>query len=110
MPFQEPLRAEVDGVPVWFTDVPGPCMGGLIFRVGRADEALSTHGISHTVEHLALRPLASAHHDMTGQVGALLTRFSGAGAQERVEWFMGRSAAASRPSRPIVSSSNVASC
>lgn len=90
MPFQEPLRAEVDGVPVWFTDVPGPCMGGLIFRVGRADEALSTHGISHTVEHLALRPLASAHHDMTGQVGALLTRFSGAGAQERVEWFMGQ--------------------
>ena len=60
MPFQEPLRTEVDGVPVWFTDVPGPCMGGVLFRVGRQDETLSTHGITHAVEHLALGPLAPA--------------------------------------------------
>ena len=90
MPFQEPLRAEIDGVPVWFTDVPGPCMGGLIFRVGRADETLSTHGITHAVEHLALRPLAAARFDMNGRVEALLTRFSVAGSQDRVESFMGQ--------------------
>lgn len=90
MPFQEPLRAEIDGVPVWFTDVPGPCMGGLIFRVGRADETLSTHGITHAVEHLALRPLVAAPFDMNGRVEALLTRFSVAGSQDRVESFMGQ--------------------
>nr|WP_117212210.1 insulinase family protein [Allorhizocola rhizosphaerae] len=28
---------------------------GLVFRVGQADETLATHGISHLVEHLALR-------------------------------------------------------
>jgi hypothetical protein len=64
-------------------------MGGVIFRVGRQDETLATHGITHVVEHLALGPLASARLDMNGHVGSLVTHLQVAGTQERVEWFMG---------------------
>ena len=37
---------EVDGVPCFWADVPGPCSAGLLFRVGRADEQLAAGGIT----------------------------------------------------------------
>jgi predicted Zn-dependent peptidase len=49
----EPTRVEVDGVPTWWIQTPGPLSAGLIFRVGRVDERFATAGITHLVEHLA---------------------------------------------------------
>ena len=88
MPFPEPQRTEVDGLPVWFTDVPGPCMGGLVFRVGRCDESLVTSGINHIIEHLALGPLLPGRLDMNGTTAALTTSFYVSGDQASVEAFL----------------------
>ena len=84
MRFPEPQRTEIDGIPVWFTDVPGPCLAGLVFRVGRCDETLPVSGITHMVEHLALYPLAPTRLDMNGTVGLLTTTFNVAGTQAGV--------------------------
>ena len=85
MPFQEPERVDVDGIPVWFTDVPGPCMGGLVFRTGRIDETLVNAGINHIVEHLALYPFEPRRFDLNGTATELTTSFSANGTQEEVE-------------------------
>ena len=45
---------EVDGVPLFWAEAPGPFVAGLLFRVGRVDERLYTSGITHLVEHLAI--------------------------------------------------------
>lgn len=45
----------VDGIPVFLADRDdGLCSGGLIFRVGWADETLAVRGLTHLVSHLAL--------------------------------------------------------
>jgi zinc protease len=88
MPFPEPVSTEVDGVPVWYTDVGGPCMGGLVFRTGRADETLPTAGINHLVEHLALFPLWDHGFDMNGTAAILTTSFFASGTQRQTESFL----------------------
>jgi hypothetical protein len=88
MPFPEPVATEVDGVRLWYTDVGGPCMGGLVFRTGRADETLPTAGINHLVEHLALFPLWDHGFDMNGVVSILTTSFFVSGTQQQTESFL----------------------
>ena len=88
MPFPEPVAAEVDGVRVWYTDVGGPCMGGLVFRTGRADETLPTAGINHLVEHLALFSLWDHGFDMNGSAAILTTSFFVSGTQRQTESFL----------------------
>ena len=88
MRFPEPQRTEIDGVPVWYTDVPGPCLAGLVFRVGQCDETLAIGGVTHLVEHLALASLSSARLDMNGSVGMLTTTFHVAGSQDEAERFL----------------------
>ncbi|HYJ61282.1 MAG TPA: hypothetical protein VE032_07460 [Actinomycetota bacterium] len=88
MPFDEPIATEIDGVRVWWTDVGGPCMGGIVFRTGRADESLRTAGISHIVEHLALAPMMYRGYDMNGHVDALTTNLYVNGTQDQVEAFL----------------------
>ena len=85
MPFQEPELVLVDGIPVWCTDVPGPCMGGLIFRTGRIDETLVNGGINHIVEHLALYPFEPRRYDLNGTVTELTTSFYASGTRDDVE-------------------------
>src|SRR5262245_42098338 len=88
MPFPEPVATEVDGVRVWYTDVGGPCMGGLVFRTGRADETLPTAGINHLVEHLALFSLWDHGFDMNGSAAILTTSFFVSGTQRQTESFL----------------------
>jgi hypothetical protein len=49
-------QTEIDGVPTFHAEVPGgpPMQAALMFRVGRADEALPRFGLTHLVEHLAM--------------------------------------------------------
>jgi hypothetical protein len=85
MSFPEPRMTDVDGVAVWFTDVPGPTMGGITFRTGAVDERLTNAGINHMVEHLALHPFTPGRYDLNGRVTELTTRFLANGTQRDVE-------------------------
>jgi zinc protease len=46
----------VDGLSTYWVAESGPFRAVLVFRVGQADETLSTRGICHLVEHLAIEP------------------------------------------------------
>jgi zinc protease len=73
-------RTEVDGVPAFWVDGPGPCFAGLLFRVGKIDEQLYTTGITHLVEHLALPGWAPKPGlDWNGWVGLTTTGFWASG-------------------------------
>jgi len=58
-------RAEVEGVPLFSVDHPGRVHASLVFGVGIRDESPTTCGITHLVEHLAMRQTAQ-----DGQVNA----------------------------------------
>ncbi len=88
MSFPEPTLTHVDGIPLWCTDVPGPCAGGIAFRSGRVDETLVTTGINHLIEHLALSTFALGASDVNGTSTTLTTRFFASGTQEHVEAFL----------------------
>ena len=73
-------RTDVDGVPAFWVDGPGPCFAGLLFRVGKIDEQLYTTGITHLVEHLALPGWAPKPGlDWNGWVGLTTTGFWASG-------------------------------
>jgi hypothetical protein len=61
-------RTTVAGLPAWWAPAPGPVVGALMFRTGRADETLATAGITHLVEHLALFALGRREHAVNGFV------------------------------------------
>ncbi len=74
----------VDGVPVLFAPGDGPVSGGLVFRVGWADEQLARSGITHLVEHLALfgQDPSAVHHN--GTTGDFSTHFHATGRPDEV--------------------------
>lgn len=76
-------ESEVDGVPVVWSEVPGPLRAGLVFRVGEADERLVEHGVTHLVEHAAIRK-AGRGQSLGGTVGLLETHFEVWGGEEDV--------------------------
>jgi hypothetical protein len=79
---------DVDGVPCFWADAPGPCMAGLLFRVGRADEQLAGGGITHLIQHLALLELGHQRYDYNGQVDATTTSFYATGEPSDVVSFL----------------------
>lgn len=85
-PVAELIRAtRVGGIPTLLASSPGPQLSaGLMFRVGWGDEALSTHGITHLVEHLALFDLGlmNAHHN--GETAETYTHFHVTGSEAEV--------------------------
>ncbi|HEV2377074.1 MAG TPA: insulinase family protein [Streptosporangiaceae bacterium] len=81
-------HTEVDGVPAFWTPAGNDLAAGLVFRVGRADETLTTAGITHMIEHLALHPLgieAQLHYN--GQVDDLTTTFVVRGSAAKIVSF-----------------------
>jgi predicted Zn-dependent peptidase len=81
-------RTEVDGVPVFWSEVPGPRVGSLMFRVGRADEPAPKLGITHLVEHLALAPLTQQPYDHNGFVASIRTVFHARGTDDELVAYM----------------------
>jgi tetratricopeptide (TPR) repeat protein len=76
---------EVDGVScVWADDGLPEFTGGLIFRVGKADEVMTNGGISHLVEHLALPPGKRRGVSFNGTVDLTTTYFWATGEREAV--------------------------
>ncbi len=80
-------RVNVDGVPVFWIDVPGPRVGVLMFGVGRAHERAATGGISHLVEHLALAPLTQQEYGHNGFVADNRTVLHASGTEDELADF-----------------------
>ncbi|TMF77093.1 MAG: insulinase family protein [Chloroflexi bacterium] len=81
----------MDGVPVFWLEVPAPLRAMLVFRVGQVDETLPTHGITHLVEHLAMYPLMQnleAANRINARVEPFRTRFMASGTPEEIATFL----------------------
>lgn len=79
----------VDGIPVFWSNVEGPRVAALMFRVGRADELAAIGGITHLIEHLALVPLAQAAYEHNGLVTPIKTVFHATGTEDQLVDFLG---------------------
>lgn len=86
----------VDGVPLVHADIPGPVRGGILFRVGTADEPMPLRGLSHLVEHLAIHGLVSQGDHSNGTTGPTITGFATSGTEAHVVEFLNKVAAAFR--------------
>jgi predicted Zn-dependent peptidase len=80
-------QREIGGVPAFVTDSPGPLRGGIVFRVGQADESLPERGLTHLVEHLAFAPLTE-HRFTSGTVAMTETSFEARGEPGEVRDFI----------------------
>ena len=79
----------IDGVPVLWTDAPGPLRATLMFRVGHADERLPWSGITHLVEHLTLFPLGPKQdYEFNGAVTSNRTLFYASGTPANIVAFL----------------------
>lgn len=83
-------QAEIDGVPVLWSPVPGPFTGALQFRVGRVDEPRPVAGITHVVEHLVFHDLMETDYDKNGFVEPSRTVFHASGHRHEVADFLTR--------------------
>jgi predicted Zn-dependent peptidase len=72
----------------WTKDTPAPRTAGVAFRVGFADEAVPTHGITHLVEHLALYALGRPLGRYNGVVGPHVTSFFAEGEPDELASFV----------------------
>jgi predicted Zn-dependent peptidase len=81
-------RTEVDGVPTFWSAIPGPFHGRLMFRVGRADERLPFAGVTHVVEHLALSGEFPEDLGVNGHVELTFTHLHATGKKSDVAAFL----------------------
>lgn len=91
---------EVDGVPAVWSDAPGPYTGGLLLRVGVADETLRQRGTTHMLEHLALFGLGRPGEHGNGHVDTTTLSVHVQGDPAEVAEFLTR--AADQLARPPV--------
>lgn len=87
-------RADAGGVALLWARAPEPITGTLLFRAGRADETLRTAGISHLVEHLALREIGRRPYQWNGRVNDATTAFFATGTRDEVLGYLTEVAAA----------------
>ncbi|MFH8617427.1 insulinase family protein [Streptomyces sp. NPDC017979] len=81
-------RDVIDGVPVLWSEAPGPLEAALVFGQGARDESFRTIGVTHLVEHLAMSTLPRLHHEHNASVSLNLTDFSVSGTDEQVVDFL----------------------
>jgi hypothetical protein len=77
--------ATAGGLRALFARRPGRATGGLVFRVGYADEALPTSGTTALVVALALRAVERPGLDITASVGPAVTEVQVSGSDHRVQ-------------------------
>nr|BEK71125.1 hypothetical protein KPHV_83520 [Kitasatospora purpeofusca] len=80
----------IDGVPVIWTETPGPLEATLMFGCGIQDETFRTFGVTHLVEHLAMSTLPRLHFDHNASVSLSMTDFTCTGRPEQVVDFLAR--------------------
>jgi hypothetical protein len=81
-------RTVIDGVPTFWIEAEGPCYAGLVFRVGQADETVSTRGVSHLVEHLAMGTVGEPPYGCNAAVGMSTATFWARGSAEEIGSFL----------------------
>src|SRR5262249_54433109 len=81
-------RTEVDGVPTYWADLPGKLTATLMFRVGCADERLTSRGATHMIEHLAMPPHQRRLYECNATVAETRTLFWATGTEDEVTTFM----------------------
>jgi predicted Zn-dependent peptidase len=81
-------RADLDGVPVFWEDSPGPFSASLVFGVGARHETFRTVGVTHLVEHLVMATLPKSHLDSDAEVGIESTSFNATGRPQAVVDFI----------------------
>ena len=92
-----PTLTQVAGMPaVHVATDGGTCSGGLVFRVGWADETLAVRGLTHLVGHLVLAtlPPSEVHHHL--EISANHTVLRADGGFEDVTGFVARVCSALR--------------
>lgn len=77
-------RSDSDGVPVFWTETPGPFVGSIIFRVGQADETLAQHGACHLIARLVASAVTDLPVTAEVTVEQTLTTFGATGSAEQV--------------------------
>lgn len=82
------LQTSVDGVPVFYADGPPPFTAGLVFGVGRRDETFVDGGVTHLVEHLAMRTVGRTTIESNASVDLTATEFFASGSPDRVVAFL----------------------
>ncbi|TFV50462.1 insulinase family protein [Blastococcus sp. TF02A_35] len=78
------MTTSVDGVPVFAAEGPPPLSAGLVFGVGRRDEAFVQGGVTHLVEHLVMRAVGRSAADANASVDMTATEFTVSGPPDRV--------------------------
>ena len=86
-------RTEVDGVPTFWSEAPGPPRAALVFRVGTADEQLAHRGLTHLIEHLAMPPHGRQHFECNATVEETRTIFWASGRDHEVSSFLSETSA-----------------
>ena len=83
------FQTTVDGVPVFCAAGPPPLSAGLVFGVGRRDETFVSGGVTHLVEHLAMRAVGRTTIESNAAVDLTATEFVATGSPDRVAAFLG---------------------
>ena len=81
-------QTQIDGVPVFVADAPGPLSAGLVFGVGRKDESFVKGGLTHLVEHLTMSAVGRTALDCNASVDLDTTEFTATGPPEQVAAFL----------------------
>jgi zinc protease len=82
------VTTEVDGVPTLWARRAGSWTAGLVFRVGYADETLARSGLTHLVEHLAMRGAGPVVHQSDAVTAPTTTTFATRGGPEEIVAFL----------------------
>lgn len=78
-------RAEINGIPLYWDDVPGPCTAHLLLGTGIEHEPLPRRGVTELAEQLAMAGAGAAACDEVGSaVEGDYTRFWATGEPEQV--------------------------
>ena len=77
-------------MPVFWTEQPGRVSASLLFGVGIAHETFLGTGITHLVEHLAMRPLRTGRYDNNATTEMLHTSFDVTSGPETIVDHLGR--------------------
>jgi hypothetical protein len=91
-----PTPGRVGKIKAFHGEVPGPITVSLQFRVGWANEALPSLGMSHVIEHVALSSLQGSDLAYNGEVQPLRTIFWCRGDVTEVTGFLATVTAALR--------------
>src|SRR5215217_999678 len=73
--FPQIERTDIDGVPVFWSPRPGRLTASLIFGVGQAHEHFLNFGITHLIEHLAMRTIRTERYENNASTEILHTSF-----------------------------------